>query len=447
MRNFLFRFFPGIYENFNSALVINDDNRLNARRSLLMANMMGTLIANLTTGLFFTGLLIAINAPDEYIGYVNVAITLCGFTQLFSALVLERMRTRKKLLIGSRVIYHLINSIGLSIVAFAKIDQLTKLVLFMVCIVLINVLSSIAGPGFGVWHIGYAIPEPKRASYYSVFHILNGIISVLAMVTASFSLDLFKAGGNEIIGIIILRSISMLIGAFELYLFSKIPEPEYEFSAQKLNLTKLLTTPLKNPRYLMSVAICWIWTFSVSFSGMYFTTYLLESAKMSYTFISVVGIVSIPCLIIAMPIWTRIVSKIGWLKALTFSTLIYSLGYILNVFVTEQLTISYVLAIIVLNLAAPGINLVFSNLPYMNIPKENQTIYIGFYSTIGGSLASVLGAYLGTLFIKYTADVTFTLFSITFVNKQYINLIQFVGILLLSLTAYREHKRNLTKQN
>ena len=53
---------------------------------------------------------------------------------------------------------------------------------------------------------------------------------------------------------------------------------------------------------------------------------------------------------------------------------------------------------------ATGINLSFTNIPYINIPRQNQTIYIGFYSTMC-NLGALLGVTLGRQFVTMTESL------------------------------------------
>ena len=89
---------------------------------------------------------------------------------------------------------------------------------------------------------------------------------------------------------------------------------------------------------------------------------------------------------------------------------------------------------------ASGINLVFSNIPYINIPEKNQTNAIGFYSSMN-NLAALISVSLSREFIKRTVNVNVNIFGITMQNKQYIVLITSLLMLLAVAAIFILQKR------
>jgi hypothetical protein len=89
---------------------------------------------------------------------------------------------------------------------------------------------------------------------------------------------------------------------------------------------------------------------------------------------------------------------------------------------------------------SPGVNIVFSNVPYLNMPKESQTNYLSFYST-AVSLFSMLGSTVSRWFITATEGKYILFFGVEMQNKQYINLIPWIIMLLISLTIFIINKK------
>lgn len=106
--------------------------------------------------------------------------------------------------------------------------------------------------------------------------------------------------------------------------------------------------------------------------------------------------------------------------------------------------ILYPISVIFSFLIAPGINLVFSNMPYINIPEKDQTNYIGFYSAMN-NLAAFLGVLTGKEFIKFTEEIKISVLGIGMQNKQYILLITAAAMLIAVVLIYIIQKR-LEKQ-
>lgn len=114
---------------------------------------------------------------------------------------------------------------------------------------------------------------------------------------------------------------------------------------------------------------------------------------------------------------------------------LFLLNYVGLSFVTRDTMVLYPVSVIFSFLIAPGINLVFSNAPYINIPEKGQTNYIGFYAAMN-NLAALLGVLTGKVFIKHTEGMKISIFGIGMQNKQYILLITAVVMLIAVVLIY-----------
>ncbi|NLE69597.1 MAG: hypothetical protein GX611_05340, partial [Clostridiales bacterium] len=77
-----------------------------------------------------------------------------------------------------------------------------------------------------------------------------------------------------------------------------------------------------------------------------------------------------------------------------------------------------------------GINLAFSSVAFINLPQENQTLYIGFHST-ANFLAALTAATLARAFVTRLGGLRFTLLGVPFGEKQLLMLI--VGALMVGV--------------
>ena len=98
---------------------------------------------------------------------------------------------------------------------------------------------------------------------------------------------------------------------------------------------------------------------------------------------------------------------------------LYALYYFGLAFTTKTTLFFYPLSLIYAYVIAIGINLSFTGIPYLNMPEKNQTVFIGFYSTMA-NLAALLGVTLSKYFILWTEGITISVFGFEMVNKQYL---------------------------
>ena len=165
--------------------------------------------------------------------------------------------------------------------------------------------------------------------------------------------------------------------------------------------------------------------------GSYYTVYLLRNVEMAYSTITLINMLNVPIVLFLTPVWRRVLGKYGWFRTLSFSMSIYALHYFLLAAVTKERPWFYALALMLGFTFAIGINLSFTGIPYVNMPRENQTVFIGFYSTCA-NLAALVGVTVGKYFILSTQDASVSLGSFVLTNKQLI--VVLTGV-LVSLAA------------
>ncbi len=115
--------------------------------------------------------------------------------------------------------------------------------------------------------------------------------------------------------------------------------------------------------------------------------------------------------------------RLGWFRTLYVSMGIYAFHYILLAVVTKSTYIwMYPISQFMSFFFSIGITLAFSGIPYVNIPKENQTLFYGFYNT-AVYFAAFIGTAAGKYFILGVGDSTVSILGMTFGGKQLIVLL------------------------
>lgn len=435
----VFTVMKGIFRDWSGG---RDENSY-SRQNILLSNTTSGVVNNLIGGNFFTGFLILLNADDAFMGLVTMAAFIGNLLQILSPLLMERFSCRKKLLITGRSIIYFFNIVIISIIPLIPGTNGVKLMLILSVILFVNVVNAITAPGFAVWHIK-SIPEEVRAKFFSMFTIVNGVIIYTVILASSKIVDIFKNNGNELQGLLLFRGIALLLCLVDIFFLFKIKEYPNQSSDTKVNLVNILLNPFKEKKYLVTVLIACLWNYSANIPGPYFTVYMLKDMKVSYSFLNLINMVNIPALIFLIPLWRKRISSTSWFKTLYFSMRLFLLNYIVLAFVTKETLFLYPIAAIFAILIAPGINLVFANVPYINIPEKNQTNYIGFYSTMN-NLAALLGVMTGKEFIKHTEGLSISILGISMQNKQYILLLTAGAMLIAVVLIHILQKKTADK--
>ncbi|NLB16867.1 MAG: hypothetical protein GX827_08710, partial [Clostridiales bacterium] len=139
----------------------NGDGCAKPRSTLLSSGALTFFAQSITTGTFFTALLIAMGAPESYIGYVAMATTLCMAIQFPAPLIWERMKRRKSALLKLGVLGDVLTYPGLPLIAVLLIDLGWKLTLYMLLTLVTGCIGQFCMPAKNAWTM-QSIPLKKR---------------------------------------------------------------------------------------------------------------------------------------------------------------------------------------------------------------------------------------------------------------------------------------------
>lgn len=413
-----------------------------SRRRVLGYNYLSNVVASLMSGAYFTGLMLEMKASDSYISTVTLIITICGFAQFFSPLVIERMRQRKTFLILMRVFYHIFNTVMIGIVPLLPISTYARLFIFMIFVATSNLISALTASGISVWHI-QSIPEEKRSDFFTVSHIGFQLLNTLTSFSAGRLVDTFSHSsvtlfsiGSPLIAFLIIRVIALVMGGAEIILLSGIKEHPYERADTSRIALKELFIPIKDRAFMRIILIYVLYFFSAGIIGRYFQTYLIDVVHMSYTYQSISGVIGLPIVLLLAPVWSALMRKISWSKVLPIALFGTSVGYFFNTLITESTQYFHILCCVFYSSFNSAVSIIFAFLPYTAMPQHNRTAYISFF-TISGSIAGLFGNLFGMLFMSVVKGAKTHIFGLTITSYQLLNLTQTICFVLLAIyTAF-----------
>lgn len=413
---------------------VRGDAMSNDRVRLLTCNYTSNVIANLVGGTFWTGFLLLLNADDAFIGTLSMISTAANMLQFLAPLFLERFKRRKAIIIAMRGLVYFLNVLFIGVIPLFPAASQLKLTLVAISVLIVNITSAMIAPGISIWHI-QSIPNNVRQYYYAVITMTVGAVVALCNLAGSKMVDVFTAHGMEYEGFMVLRGIAAALCVAELILYARIREYPYESSGGTFSMKELFTEPFRHPKYLCTVAVVFLWCFAANLPGSYYTVYMLRDLEVSYSYITVISTLNVPIVLLLTPLWRRVLTRFGWFKTLYVSMAVYLLHYILLAMVTKTTMFVYPLSQILGSVFAIGINLSFTGIPYVNMPEKNQTVFMGFYSSIS-NLAALLGVTLGKYFVLFTEEMNVNVFGLALRNKQALMLVT-SGMLVLATLAIR----------
>jgi hypothetical protein len=411
-------------------------NRLN----ILWFSIFANVIIILYGGYFFTGMLLRLGANDAYMGGITIVTYAGGIAAVFSPLLIERIAKRKRFLLTVRCFYYLLLLGLITAMPYIGVGSGACLAVIMAVVALVNLLSSLMGGGMSVWHL-QSMPESVRSTFFSNLNMIIGVLNMILLNLAGLFADYFKAQGQELLGIVLLRLVAFLFAAVEIYNLSRIKEYPYIKSENKINLLAIFRNPLKNKQYRAVMAVILLWMLAASIPGPFYQVYLIRDLKISYSFLSMVNLLNIPVLLIAMPIWGRVVARYGDVRLFPKLTLLVVLHFLSLAFVTRtNYQWLYPASVFYYFLIAAGITQAASMMPYRYIPDANQSNFLSFYGAVT-TLGALLGTLVGQWFVVATEGLKMGLPGINLGNKQLLMAVTAAAVFTITVVTHFINRR------
>lgn len=394
-----------------------DDEASKDRMRWLVFQQTNGVMGNLVGGYFLNGLFLYMGGDAAFITGVGMITQATNLLQLVAPLLMERFQKRKKLLLFLYGMLQLTNLVVLGLIPFVPAQQQMRLLIVNVMIVVINTFNALWGPGSAIWQLQSLTPA-TRTRWFALHTMLSGFLVAVFNLIGSRVVDAFTAAGNQLAGLWLLRFVTIAIAVFNIFLLARNRELPYEQKQGGFSVRDMVQKSLREKKYLLTVGIAVCWSFIANLSAFY-AVYLQGDLKISYSLLYLINMLNLPIMFFITPIWARLSKRVHWYVIVAICMAGHAVQHFALPFVTTSSILVYAIAAIFVFFFSNGINLAFANLPYINIPRENQTASMGFYSTVN-CLAALGGITVGRFLIQRTAGHTLTLFGLEMVGSQYL---------------------------
>lgn len=398
------------------------DEHGRGRRCMLLSAFLSTIVSSISTGTLYTAFLAAYDFSIADTAFLSVIPSLAACFCILSPVFLERFQKRRWLLAGGWFVYHLLNQVGLTLLAIFVKTPTARLWGFSAILLSSNLIHSLFSSGYSVWHLNF-IPVNIRAKHLSYQQIITTIASVLSLFFFGFLADALKGSDYEATVLTLMRVIAFIFALVELAVLCIPKEYPYPREEKTIRISNIVRLPLRHKSFALSMAVIALWNFIAAFPGSAWTYHLLESVGTGVTVINLFHLFSAACLI-TTPFWRTLIHKFSWFRTFAICALLNVPAVFMMAFVNaENYSWLYVISIFVQALVGIGLNLSWYNLPFVNTPPTDQTYYLAFY-TLTANLGLFLGNAAGAWFVRTFADTAFRLFGRSFDTAPMMILIQ-----------------------
>jgi len=127
----------------------------------------------------------------------------------------------------------------------------------------------------------------------------------------------------------------------------------------------------------------------------------------------------------------------SWIKTFGIACLIFVPTEIFFFLMSPETSWIFLPNSMIQNLCSVGLNLAYANILYMNLPEENSTAHIAFY-TIGCNVFAFLGLMTGTAVSSITGDATIPFMGMQVYSVQFTTLMRGVALFTIGMVLIKK---------
>ena len=432
-------FMQGIKRDFIQIFNLRDEEAKG--RVISLCSVVLTAVYNVfITGLFYTGFLSMYGMSITDAGIVTFIPFIGNLFSIFSSKILSHFKRRKPVLIAAKIFFYAMYILATTIMPLFVEDPHARLMWFIGILFVAHAVYAPFATGFTVWFYRfYPADNERRSKYLMVQQAFSTVMSSLVLIFSSVLTDAVAGSPHQHELILGLRYLAFALVMVEIAIQARAKEysPAGENSLQ---LRQVFTLPFRYRKFLNCMLFMFAWNFIANLPNGVWNYHLLNHMHFSYTLINAMSVMYTVILIFTAPFWRRLLKRYSWIKTFGLAVLIWVPTEVLFFFMTPDRAFMYIPLCIWQNLLAVGLNLSYANILYINLPEENSTAHIAFYS-IGCNLFAFLGLLTGTQISAIGGDVPSMLLGMPVYSVQYTVLARAVTMLALGIVLVTQWKR------
>ncbi|WP_051571700.1 MFS transporter [Ruminiclostridium cellobioparum] len=411
---------------------VTDDNLELSRRRFVLEGCLANAIFTLTSGAFLVGYASYLGANEQFNGIIVALPLLANIIQLFSPLVFEKLSRRRPLIVALCLFYRTLLCL-MMFIPFVTDSKPARLLILGGMYFLAYCAAGFLTPAAASWIISL-VPDKLRGRYFGLRDMcILASAAVLSLVMGRV-LDLFKSNRQDYLGFVVVFSVALVITLFNVLTLKRIREPEVKPYDQNLDIKGLISIPLRDKQFRKVVLLNILWNLSVQFSLPFFSVYMVNGLKLSYTYIMVIGIILSCVQSYSARIWGRISEKKSWEFTTVASMAVLGVVHVTWSFINHNTYFVIIPFVQVLaGIGWAGVNMSLFNIQFKYAPQEGRTVFIGFNAALAGA-AGFFSALMGSFVVGALSGIKIDI-KVTVLDNMLI-VFGISGLMILCCAAY-----------
>ena len=382
-----------------------------AMRWSIADGALATAMGTLTSGVFLTGLALALDATPLQIGILAALPSLATVMQLPGCYLIERFGHRKWLCFWASLAGRLTWLPIIAILLWPSARNGTQAVWLIAALVALgSSLGSLGGVAWLSW-IRELVPDQQRIRFLSRRNFVMTLLAlVLAMLVGVF-LDIWNfAHPGSMGGFAILLGLAAAAGYCSSFCMARVAERK---SARPTGapppFRELIALPFREANFRRVVLFYLVWNLSVNVAAPFFGVYMLEELGLPFWAVTALVTLSNVVGLVANGFWARVKERFGVKPVVLLATAADAFVPLLW-FLVQGPVVSLLLFIHLFGVFSAPLALGPHTMVLRQAPSFRTSAYMAVFSAIVGpasALAAVIGGALATTSAWSVGPATF----------------------------------------
>lgn len=332
--------------------VYNSREYKRSKRAYTLECMFEYFISLLVADAFIAKLLKYFGASDELCGVISSFISLSFLFQIFSVLVMGRIRNTKK----TAIIFHTAAQLLFSclyLIPFIHVDNGIRRVIFIICI-----LAAYFGNYFVtnlIYKWGNSFVDPhKRASFSSTKEMVSLFAGMIVSIALGYAIDQLDKSGDPTLGFL-LSSICMLIFCVSDFIcLMLIKSDKKDERTVPPKLSEIMKNTLGNRNYVHTVILKCLWWGAVYTTIGFLGTYKQDELFYTLGQIQLINIVGCAARFLVSKLFGRFSDKHGFVRGIQLAMIVASVAFAANMFTAPGVRWMIIVFVVVYNISQAG---------------------------------------------------------------------------------------------
>lgn len=344
-----------------------------------------TVFGTLTSGVFLTGFALYLGMSEFAIGLMAAMPYAATLFQLPASILIIRTGRRKKITVLNAAWGRLTWLLILAVALLPLGSSTMKVAVVLVMIFLSHAFVSISYVAWFSW-TSDLVPDNLLGRFFGTRNMINGIAGMVAIVGFGYLLDTITrhAPNGQMRGFSIVFVAAVLCGIVSLFFLQRVTDPARPAAMDHPARLAHFLHPLRRKNFRKFLIYAILWNFAVNFASPFFTLYFLRDLGFSYSFVSVMGMISALADLTAMRLWGSISDSVRNKAVIQACSWITVFLPFLWTFVKPNHLVLPVFLHVLGGAFWAGIHLCTNNLVLRITPREERTICISLHNIIAG---------------------------------------------------------------